>query len=256
MVFVLALWYILKHLLARSRQDPLLRGTYEHMFHDLSVEHPMLWSRNGPRDYIEAKGRVNAWKWYFLKKWFAPSKTIAAKGYDQDVDGLGVWARFKRYLAMRWLPQIEIANPTKADGEDGTELSETLYNESSAALPFDVIRDGLNIVNRVGIAEAEPTIAMDPRLSPPPSRASRSRARRSPRLSGDASERPQSQSSGSCMVTEEPVGNEGDESDVGSTGDGQERPRSAPEVKTGQRGRGVRGLGLLEVPIGGGAIAM
>ncbi|KAF2102292.1 hypothetical protein NA57DRAFT_28231, partial [Rhizodiscina lignyota] len=108
MFLVFFIWYIIKHFLAQRRQDPLVRGTYEHLFHDLSNEHPQLWSRNGPRDYIEPKGRIANWKWYFLKKWFAPAKTIAAKGYDQDIDGLGAWARVKRALAIRWLPQIGV----------------------------------------------------------------------------------------------------------------------------------------------------
>lgn len=255
MLLVLALWYIVKHMLAQRRQDPLVRGTYEHLFHDFSTEHPTLWSRNGPREYVEPTGRVSRWKWYLLTKWFAPAKTIAARGYDQDIDGLGAWARVKRSLAIRWLPGITVANATKPSAEEeGTELSDTLYEEGQGTAmepggDFDAIKDALRYANRVGIAEAEPKIAIDPGLSPPPSRASRSRARSkrsrttSPKQSGDG--RPGSQSSGSCMITEEQIGSEGDgnESDAGASG-GHGRPNSAPE---GGRGR-ERGLGLLDVP--------
>ncbi|KAK5137967.1 hypothetical protein LTR08_005764 [Meristemomyces frigidus] len=111
MVFVLFLWYCVKHSLQRRRQTPYQRGLYEHLFDVLEDKYPLLWSKRGAADEIEPTGVMNKTRWRLLKRWFAPERTIDKKLYsffsaDGDDANLGGWARTKRYLLIRWLPQI------------------------------------------------------------------------------------------------------------------------------------------------------
>ncbi|MBE7182201.1 MAG: magnesium transporter CorA family protein, partial [Terriglobus roseus] len=250
MLVVLGLWYVVKHMIARSRQDPLVRGTWEHLFHDLAVRHPQVWSRDGPRDYVRPKGRVARVKWALLKRWLAPAKTIAAGNYDNTVDGLGAWARLQRYLAIRWLPEIEVEDPIGAgDGSAGAgdgdvELSDgiLLLPHSNGELPS--VSEAAHIAAGVAMAEAEPDAAR--RLSPPPGLAATYRSRTSRRRRGSSRGRRSSSaaageaananrtasqaSSGSCMVTEEQIGS--------SEGDDYDNTVSAT---AGEEGSGSRG---------------
>ncbi|KAI9707077.1 MAG: hypothetical protein M1836_000037 [Candelina mexicana] len=111
MLLILMLWYFLKHLLARSRQTPYQRGIYEHLFHDLATDHPTLWSRTGPRDYVIPADLISRLKWRLIKSWSVPSKTIRARPDDLD-DGndLGTWSRIKRHLTKKWTAQMHVQN--------------------------------------------------------------------------------------------------------------------------------------------------
>ena len=117
---MLLLWYGVKHSLQVSRQTPYQRGIYEHLFTELGDEYPLIWSKAGAVEDIEPTGMINRLKWRLLKRWFAPEKTINKKLYSSLAPGgddtdLGAWARCKRYLLQRWLPQI-LASRKSGDG--------------------------------------------------------------------------------------------------------------------------------------------
>ncbi|KAK5114447.1 hypothetical protein LTR62_002382 [Meristemomyces frigidus] len=113
MIFVLMLWYCVKHSLQRRRQTPYQRRLYENLFTELEAQYPLYWSSTGPIDHIEPQDFLNRLKWRLLKQWFAPSRTINKKNYNSlsldgdQADDLGTWARCKRYLLRRWLPSIQ-----------------------------------------------------------------------------------------------------------------------------------------------------
>ncbi|KAI9654647.1 MAG: hypothetical protein M1821_005854 [Bathelium mastoideum] len=172
MVLVLCLWYILKHSLARRRQTPYQRGIYEHLYHDLAIEHPTLWSRNGPRETVRPAGLLSSLQWRLLRAWFAPDKTIRLRPSDEDEDGssdLGTWARVKRRLARRWLSSIRVQRDGGAAG-----LEEGVVTSGSED-GLGAVTELLEVSTPVALAEAEPGAAEElrerervkHRLSPP-----------------------------------------------------------------------------------------
>ncbi|KAK4556046.1 hypothetical protein LTR86_006742 [Recurvomyces mirabilis] len=164
MLFVLVLWYCVKHSLQRRRQTPYQRGLYEHLFTELEDEYPLLWSGSGAAEDIEPQGLVSRLKWRLLKQWFAPEKTINKKVYsslspDGDDAELGSWARTKRYLLRRWLPGIrrsQIPNPgnTLAMAELGRTSRTSIHGTRSEPT---AIHELAKSSTPLAIAEAEPS---------------------------------------------------------------------------------------------------
>lgn len=156
MMLVLILWYTVKHCLAAQRYTPYQRGIYEHLFHDLAVHHPRLWTCGGPQPHIRPLGFFNRVRWRLLQKWFDPKHTTERRTPDPDEDaggsGLGVWARMKRLLARRWLKRMNFEVEAVGDEEERMELIE----------PGRVARHGgamellVNSTAAVGAAEAIP----------------------------------------------------------------------------------------------------
>ena len=75
MVVVLVGWYVLKHFLARRRQTPYQRGIYEHLFFELAIKYPRLWSRSGPNDSIRPQKVLDRIKWGLITFWNGSAKT-------------------------------------------------------------------------------------------------------------------------------------------------------------------------------------
>lgn len=133
MICILASWYIMKHLLARERQTPYQRGIYENFFHDMASNNPTLWSRVGPRDYIQPKNRLDKIKWLLIRRWSAPEKTIKPSGdrENRPEDSLGAVAKVKKYLTKRWTSQIQShenlldTSLSLEDGEDDDSEPDT-----------------------------------------------------------------------------------------------------------------------------------
>ncbi|KAF1983503.1 hypothetical protein K402DRAFT_396522 [Aulographum hederae CBS 113979] len=152
MVLILVLWYLLKHVLARHRQDPLRRGVYERLFQDLATRYPQVWSRNGPREHIEPVGWVSRVKWRLLKRWFASERTINASARGEDrIDELGAWAAFKRRLVRRWLPGISLAPGSTVAADLG---------ESGAGDEFSAMTELLALSTPVALGVAGPESAV------------------------------------------------------------------------------------------------
>ena len=171
MVLVLFLWYILKHLLASRQQTPYQRGIYEHLYHDLAIEHPNLWSRSGPRSDVRPRGVLSSLQWRLLGAWFAPEKTIRLRPSDEDEDGssdLGTWARMKRRLARRWLSNLNVQRDCVVGLEEGVVAG-------GSDDGFGAVTELLEIATPVAMADAEPGAAerlrererVGRRLSPP-----------------------------------------------------------------------------------------
>ncbi|KAL9084281.1 MAG: hypothetical protein Q9159_005326 [Coniocarpon cinnabarinum] len=193
MFVVLILWYVLKHSLASRKQTPYQRGVYEHLYHDLATQNSQLWSRAGPRRDVQPIGFYSRLRWWFLRRWFDPRRTIAKPTSDPDEDvggsGLGAWARCKRMLARKWLGTIDARRrPSISESEEA--LTDTVP-----------LSDVVATSTAAGTAETVPAVArlsrqnLD-RLSLPASGSPRTSAR--PSSSGG--------SSGGLMVEERDVG--------------------------------------------------
>ncbi|PGG95145.1 hypothetical protein AJ79_10227 [Helicocarpus griseus UAMH5409] len=129
MLCVLAAWYLLKHVIARQRQTPYQRGIYENFFHEMATDNPSLWSRTGPRDYVLPKGRLARLKWYLVKRWSAPERTINPQRDTEDngLDSLGTISKLKRYFIVRWTAQIASSQPADPSASS-LEAGEGIYD--------------------------------------------------------------------------------------------------------------------------------
>lgn len=178
--------YVLKHALARHYQTPLLRGAYENFYHELSDQHPHLWSRQGPRD-IRPHGLLSSLKWRLLKRWFAPEYTLVESSTEHGLDQLGVWSRVKQYLVRRWLEEIHTGSESALMAELGVNQS---YQEDGA------LTELVHFAQPVAAADGQPSVA---RLPTPPFSSGRP-----PRQQHVGLERPESRgSSGGVMVEEQ-----------------------------------------------------
>lgn len=160
MIFVLLLWYCVKHSLQRSRQTPFQRGLYESLFNDLEEEYPQLWTSGGAVEDIEPEGVWNRIKWRLIRRWFAPEKTInkrlsSALAPDDQRAELGAWAAIKQQLLFRWLGEMRTSQTL------GTiELAEAGANSSTEAhYEMETINELAKASTPVVVADAEPTAA-------------------------------------------------------------------------------------------------
>ncbi|KAK2808239.1 hypothetical protein FQN50_004981, partial [Emmonsiellopsis sp. PD_5] len=140
MLSVLAAWYLLKHVIARQRQTPYQRGIYESFFHDMATENPALWSRAGPREYVLPASRLARFKWFLIRRWSRPEKTIHLLAGDEAGDAgggamasLSTWARFKQYLVRRWTGQIAAEGPVR-DGDEEAAGELEIFNLDDEAV--------------------------------------------------------------------------------------------------------------------------
>lgn len=225
---VLILWYGVKHSLSTQRQNPLRRGVYEALYHELATAHAGLWSRKGPRKGIVPVGWWNGIKWRLLNNWFGEEKVRPAQGYDPATMEFGAVSRAKQWLVRRWL--IDLAVVTQSDLPTSVPAS-TIPDEDLA--PFDsktykqqkgelgAVEELLTIATPVAIAELDPTAASRLQKRVPVERL-RSLSPRS--RSGKSGERsPSEGSTGSGVMVEERVGDEQDEG--GDAGDAERAGR-------------------------------
>jgi hypothetical protein len=109
LVIVLILWYAVKHNLAFQRQNPMRRGVYESLYHELATQQPSLWSRSGPRDDVVPVGWWAGVKWRLVTSWFGEEKVKPGRTVDGNGgEDLGVIGRVKRALARRWLGELSV----------------------------------------------------------------------------------------------------------------------------------------------------
>jgi len=184
MVLMLLIWYCIKHSISRRQFDPVRRGVYEALYQELATEHPRLWSRNGPRDSVVPQGSVSQMKWRLLSRWFAPSRTIAQRGFDPTEDEMGFWSHCKNYLVRHWLKSITVA-PSSV-GLSGAERG-----EGDASGERGAVTELLSLAQPIAVAEAEPAAA---RITTPPTPSHRIRRSRFFRGSGGSGSRSKSQS--------------------------------------------------------------
>ncbi|KAE9961460.1 hypothetical protein BLS_002032 [Venturia inaequalis] len=210
MVVVIVLYLFIKSVVSNRRDNPLQRGVYEQIYDQFAEERPELWSRTGPRSHIMPKGRWSKIKWYIVKSWFHPSKTITKRNYS-EIDKMGVWARIQRQLAEKWLKTIDIV-PGSGDLESGL-LPEMEFSTVTELMPF---------TTSVAMADGSPAIAT--RMGTPPFRQYSSSRRRSSSGGRVRPERPLSP--GSDMVVEESDDGDGES----SNGKEKEKGRDSANV--------------------------
>jgi len=141
-VAVFISWYLLKHWLTRHRQSPHQRGIYEALYADLHNRRPELWSRAGPRNYVQPKGRVSKIKWWLMLHWMSPKRLLPPRqpaGQVLDDEPVGAYNRLKRYLVRKWTPEIELIGGTPPDPEVGLALvdNEALRYERMARVDME-----------------------------------------------------------------------------------------------------------------------
>jgi hypothetical protein len=154
---VLLLWYGVKHSLSTSRQNPLRRGVYEALYHELATDHSSLWTRRGPRPGIVPIGWWNGLKWRLVNQWFSPDKMKPALR-DPATEEFGAWSRTKQWLVRRWLTDLPIMHGTNLPATSGpvdTPFSRT----SSEGKELAAVGELLAIATPVAIAELDPTAA-------------------------------------------------------------------------------------------------
>ncbi|KAF2001423.1 hypothetical protein P154DRAFT_553688 [Amniculicola lignicola CBS 123094] len=147
-------WFMVKHTLTSQRQDPLRRGVFESLFHDLSLKHPGLWTRRGPREKIIPIGWWSGVKWRLVTTWFAPERTIGAKGYDPADEELGKINRIKRYLLKRWLGTIAVMPQTTTAADDFDLEDATGFHQDLGA-----VGELLSLATPIALADGDPTAA-------------------------------------------------------------------------------------------------
>lgn len=239
---VLILWYGVKHSLSTQRQNPLRRGVYEALYHELATAHSALWSRKGPRKGIVPVGWWNGIKWRLVSGWFGEDKVRPAVGYDPATMEFGAVSRAKQWLVRRWLVDL----PVLTESDLPTTAVETMVPDPDLK-PFEgkmhiqnhshkdkadlsAVEELLTIATPVAIAELDPTAASRLQERVPVERL-RSLSPRN-RLGGDGRRSESRGSSGSGVMVEERVGGEGEGEDEGANrvgggegrdGDGDER---------------------------------
>jgi hypothetical protein len=192
MILVIILYMFIKSVISRRRDNPLQRGVYEQIYTQFSNVNPTLWSRTGPKAYVTPKGLVSKFKWKCVKMWFHPNTTIARKNYS-EIDKLGAWARTKRYLAQKWLGEIEIETGG-ADSELGLSDMEE----------FSTLASLLRSSTPIAMADADPRAALRMRDGSPPFNRTKSSKRRSRSGSGaSGGKQGRTGSPGSDMIVEE-----------------------------------------------------
>ena len=63
-------------------------------------------------------------KWQFVTKWLDPERVVVPRDRDISSQSLGWWSRTKRYLARKWLQEIDALPrdmPELRDGDGGDE---------------------------------------------------------------------------------------------------------------------------------------
>lgn len=157
LLVVIILWSGIKHNLSSQRQNPLRRGVYEALYHELATDHSNLWTRRGPRPGIVPVGWWGAVKWQLLTTWFGDDKLKLKSNDDPATEEFGAWSRTKRYLARRWLSELTVM-PVTADMLETPQHGDDFHG-SKLDLDLTAVGELVSIATPVAIAELQPTAA-------------------------------------------------------------------------------------------------
>lgn len=155
LLVVIVLWYGVKHNLSSQRQNPLRRGVYEALYHDLATEYSTLWTRKGPRPGVVPVGWWGALRWRLVTRWFGADKLILRANYDPATEEFGVWSRAKRFLARRWLAQL-VVFPVSTLQLQAQHDAHKHHDDNTGS---SAVADLLSIATPVAIAELDPMAA-------------------------------------------------------------------------------------------------
>lgn len=251
LVIVLVLWYGVKHNLASQRQNPMRRGVYEALYHELATAQPSLWSRSGPRDDVVPVGWWAGFKWRLITRWFGeekvrPGRSVDGSGNGTGGEDFGVVGRCRRALARRWLGELAVMpiphHPSPSQNEKPVPSSSSQRSSSRSSVrsevascmltttantttqeisdkKFGAVAQLARVATPVALADADPTAA---------SRMQRANRREGGSLSPDGRRGSQTSSDGGVMIEEK-------------GGSGDEREGRKSEGRDGDRRR-ARGL--------------
>ncbi|KAG9389349.1 CorA Mg2+ and Co2+ transporter [Pyrenophora tritici-repentis] len=207
LVTVMILWYGVKHNLASQRQNPMRRGVYESLYHELATAHSSLWTRGGPRPDVVPVGWWGGVKWRLLTTWFGEDKLKLGRPSDPATEEFGTWSRTKRYLARRWLDELAVMPipQTTSDEHSRPQSSGSTHSYGHFEKDPGVVRELLHTATPVGIAAMDPTAASRLQKLVPPERL-RSLSPKADKRSASAGSRVSSD--GGIMVEEEKSGEE------------------------------------------------
>jgi len=131
-------WYILKHLLAKNRRTPVQRGLYEALYTHLEGQNPLLWTRQGPREYVVPADWVSRVKWRLIRYWAKADNRVVKPGEVNEP--IGGWERIKRWLMDKWTREIKVVKELGVGigtrrllGGEGLELGEVMTVENPNA---------------------------------------------------------------------------------------------------------------------------
>lgn len=158
LVTVLILWYGVKHSLSTQRQNPLRRGVYEALYHDLATDYPHLWTRRGPKDNLTMVGAFDSIKWRLVRRWFGSEKLQKRGEYNPAIDEFGTWSRVKQSLVRRWLPELRIVIAETLP-QSHKRQDEQLESVASVGKDLGAVGELMSIATPVALAEIEPTAA-------------------------------------------------------------------------------------------------
>ncbi|KAI4644198.1 hypothetical protein J4E93_006098 [Alternaria ventricosa] len=249
LVVVLILWYGVKHNLATQRQNPMRRGVYEALYHELATAQPSLWTRSGPRDDVVPVGWWAGFKWRLITRWFGeekvrPGRNVDGSGNATGTGGedFGVVGRCRRALARRWLGELAVmpiphhpspgsqndkpvpsssSQRSSSRGSVRSEVASCMLTTTAQTTSQEISDKKLGAVAQlarvatpVALADADPTAA---------SRMQRAGRREGGSLSPDGRARRVSQTSSDGGVMVEEKGGSGDEREGRRSGERDRR---------------------------------
>ncbi|KAF2664719.1 hypothetical protein BT63DRAFT_96732 [Microthyrium microscopicum] len=147
LILVICGVYLLRNSLNLRREDPLRRGTFEGIYYQFAQDHPNLWSRNGPRNWVRPKGAFSRVKWMLLCHWYS-AKAVRAQPLV-DINEMGLAARIKHRFAKKWLGEIHV--------HPDDELSAAERAEADG--DFGAVMELISVATPVAAADGDPTIA-------------------------------------------------------------------------------------------------
>jgi len=127
-------WYILKHLLAKNHRMPVQRGLYEALYTHLEEQNRLLWTSQGPREYVVPADWVSRVKWRLIKYWVKEDCRVVKPGeVNEPIGGWGI----KWWLMKKWTKEIKVievgSGTRRLLGGEGLELGEAMTVENPNA---------------------------------------------------------------------------------------------------------------------------
>ena len=132
-IVVIMLWWGLKHFFAASRDMPIQRGAFEQLFTEMQNRRPEVWTRSGPREYVQPKTMLGQWKWRLILRW--TTGEALPQPAQPDDEPIGGWNRVKRHLIRKWTNELVLVGD--GAGEDDLEAKKTSFEpEKDHAIPI------------------------------------------------------------------------------------------------------------------------
>jgi len=127
---------------------PLQRGAYEALFIELQTMRPDVWTRQGPREFVQPADRMSRIKWALMTRWTSGDAIPRASGISAEEEPIGTWNRIKRFLIERWTREIMLA-PQGGDVEAtgglvSSAIAEKVGESAGTVLPEDLATNDIS----------------------------------------------------------------------------------------------------------------